>query len=401
MLFLKNPINYSRQNINKNDIKKVKNVLESDFLTQGPKVEEFENEINKFCKSRYSVACNSATSGLHIACLALGLKKNDIVWTNPVSFVASANCALYCGAKVDYVDIDLNTFNITFENFKKKLIKTKKKNFPKILILVDYGGFPCDLDKIYKLAKKNNIYVIQDSSHSLGAKYKNSKVGDCKFSDITVFSFHPVKIITTGEGGVATTKSKKLFNYMQMFRTHGITKDSKFFKKANKNTWYFEQQVLGYNYRMNDIEASLGISQLKRINKNLAERKKLAFNYNKNLNPKIKKINIKKFVKSSYHLYPVLIEKEKIGFSRDDLLKYLKKNNIHCQLHYIPIFEHPFHSINKKKKFAYFPNTMKFYECAISLPMYYGLKMNEQRFVIEKINKRIKNVNRNYNSSEG
>ena len=308
---------------------------------------------------------------------------------------------MYCGAKVDYVDIDLNTFNITFENFKKKLIKTKKKNFPKILILVDYGGFPCDLDKIYKLAKKNNIYVIQDSSHSLGAKYKNSKVGDCKFSDITVFSFHPVKIITTGEGGVATTKSKKLFNYMQMFRTHGITKDSKFFKKANKNTWYFEQQVLGYNYRMNDIEASLGISQLKRINKNLSERKKLAFNYNKNLNPKIKKINIKKFVKSSYHLYPVLIEKEKIGFSRDDLLKYLKKNNIHCQLHYIPIFEHPFHSINKKKKFAYFPNTMKFYECAISLPMYYGLKMNEQRFVIEKINKRIKNVNRNHNSSEG
>ena len=401
MLFLKNPINYSRQNINKNDIKKVKNVLESDFLTQGPKVEEFENEINKFCKSRYSVACNSATSALHIACLALGLKRNDIVWTNPVSFVASANCALYCGAKVDYVDIDLNTFNITFENFKKKLIKTKKKNFPKILILVDYGGFPCDLDKIYKLARKNNIYVIQDSSHSLGAEYKNSKVGDCKFSDITVFSFHPVKIITTGEGGVATTKSKKLFNYMQMFRTHGITKDSKFFKKANKNTWYFEQQVLGYNYRMNDIEASLGISQLKRINKNLAERKKLAFNYNKNLNPKIKKINIKKFVKSSYHLYPVLIEKEKIGFSRDDLLKYLKKNNIHCQLHYIPIFEHPFHSINKKKKFAYFPNTMKFYECAISLPMYYGLKMNEQRFVIEKINKRIKNVNRNYNSSEG
>ena len=154
MLFLKNPINYSRQNINKNDIKKVKNVLESDFLTQGPKVEEFENEINKFCKSRYSVACNSATSALHIACLALGLKRNDIVWTNPVSFVASANCALYCGAKVDYVDIDLNTFNITFENFKKKLIKTKKKNFPKILILVDYGGFPCDLDKIYKFPKK-------------------------------------------------------------------------------------------------------------------------------------------------------------------------------------------------------------------------------------------------------
>ena len=186
---------------------------------------------------------------------------------------------------------------------------------------------------------------------------------------------------------------------MQMFRTHGITKNKKLFKRSNKNTWYFEQQVLGYNYRMNDVEASLGISQLKRMNKNLLERKKIATNYFKNLSPKIKKIEVKKFVKSSYHLYPVLIEKEKVGLNRDNLLKYLKKNNIHCQLHYIPIFEHPFHSINEKKKFTDYPNTMKFYASALSLPMYFGLKSSEQKFVIEIINRRITNVNRNNNSS--
>ena len=210
----KKTINYSKQNINFSDLNAIKEVLFSDFLTQGPKVNEFEKKINKFCNASFSVACNSATSALHIACKALGLKKNDIVWTNPISFVASANCALYCGAKVDYIDISLDTFNVSFENFKKKILITKKNKLPKILILVDYGGFPCDLDKIYKLAKKNNIYVIQDSSHALGAKYKNYKIGDCKFSDITVFSFHPVKIITTGEGGVATTKNYNLFKKM-------------------------------------------------------------------------------------------------------------------------------------------------------------------------------------------
>ena len=200
-------------------------------MTPGPKVDEFEKKINKFCHSTYSVACNSATSALHIACLAMGLKKNDIVWTNPISFVASANCALYCGAKIDYVDINLDVFNVDFINFKEKLSATKKNKLPKILILVDYGGFPSDLDKIYKLKKKKNIMVIQDSSHSFGAKYKNTIIGDCKYSDITVFSFHPVKIITTGEGGVATTKNFKLFKKMQMYRSHGITKEKNILKK--------------------------------------------------------------------------------------------------------------------------------------------------------------------------
>ena len=400
MFYLKKPISYSRQNIDKSDIKSVSKTLKSNLLTQGPKVEEFEKAINKFCRSPYAVACNSATSALHIACMSIGLKKNDIIWTNPISFVASANCALYCGAKVDYIDIDLNTFNVTFENFKKKIENTKKKKLPKILILVDYGGFPCDLDKIRYLAKKKNIYIIQDSSHSFGAKYKNSKIGDCKYSDITVFSFHPVKVITTGEGGVATTRNKKLYKKMQLYRTHGITKNKRSFKKKNYNSWYFEQQILGYNYRMNDIEASLGISQLKRINLNLKERQKIAKKYHTKLHKKIIKIDVKKHVKSSYHLFPVLIDNEKLNFSRDELLIYLRKLKINCQLHYIPIFEHPFHKISTKKKIDLFPNTLKFYKSAISLPMYYGLKSKEQNFVINKINSKVENEYRNYYSQK-
>ena len=228
-------INYSKQNIFKSDIDSVSSVLRSNFLTQGPKVEKFEKKISEFCKSKFAVACNSATSALHLACLALGLKKDDIVWTNPISFVASANCAVYCGAKVDYIDIDIKKFNITFDNFNKKLLEAKKKKkLPKILILVDYAGFPCDLDKIYKVARQNKIFIIQDSSHSFGARFKKNTVGNCKYSDITVFSFHPVKIITTGEGGIATTNNLVLYDKMMKLRTHGIVRNYREFKKKIK-----------------------------------------------------------------------------------------------------------------------------------------------------------------------
>lgn len=317
-------INYSKQNINYSDLKEIKKVLFSDFLTQGPTVKKFENKINKFCDSKYSVACNSATSALHIACKAIGLKKNDLVWTNPISFVASANCALYCEAKIDYVDIDLKSFNITYEKFKEKIDKSKK-NLPKILILVDYGGFPCDLEKIFKLAKKNKIFVIQDFSHSFGAKYKKSKIGNCKYSDITVFSFHPVKIITTGEGGIATTNNFDYFKKMQLYRSHGITKDFKNFIKKKIKPWYFEQQVLGFNYRMNDIEAALGISQLKRIKLNLKSRRRIADNYHRLLHDKIIKIKKNKDVESSFHLFPIVVDKKITNISRDELMEFLKK----------------------------------------------------------------------------
>lgn len=402
MPLFKNKISYSKQNINLSDLKAIKKVLFSDFLTQGPEVEKFEKKINNYCKNKYSIACNSATSALHIACKAIGLKKNDIVWTNPISFVASANCALYCGAKVDYIDIDSEKFNITFENFKKKLYQAKKKRkIPKLIILVDYGGFPCDLDKIFKLAKKNKIYIIEDSSHAFGAKYKKKRIGNCKYSDITIFSFHPVKIITTGEGGIATTNNFEFFKKMQLYRNHGITRENKLFKKKKKQSWYYEQKILGFNYRMNDIEASLGISQLKRIKLNLNSRKKIAKNYFELLDKRISTIKFEKFVEGSYHLFPVIIDKKKTNISRDELMEFLKKKNIYCQLHYIPIFEHPFHKISGKKKFKLFPIAMKFYKNAMSLPMYFGLKQNEQKYIIKTINQKIIDANRNNNSKKG
>lgn len=390
MLIKKKIINYSRQNISKSDLKAVKDVLVSDYLTQGPKVKEFEKKISNFCKVPFAVACNSATSALHIACKGLNLQKNDIVWTNPISFVASANCALYCGAKIEYVDIDLRTFNITFDALKNKIIKTPKSKLPKILITVDYAGFPCDSDKIYELAKKYKIKIIQDASHSLGAKYKHSMVGSCKYSDVTVFSFHPAKIITTGEGGVATTRNKKIFEIMQMYRTHGITKNSKFFKnkKINKR-WYFEQQFLGFNYRMNDIEAALGISQLKNIKYNLSYRFTLAKKYRKELKKNLDFIKFSKVVKGSYHLFPIIVDRKKTGISRDALFKYLEKKNIYCQIHYIPIFEHPYHKISNRLKKKLYPNSLHFYSKVMSIPMYYGLKNHEQSYIIRTINEKL------------
>ena len=383
-------INYSKQNIFKSDIDSVSSVLRSNFLTQGPKVEKFEKKISEFCKSRFAVACNSATSALHLACLALGLKKDDIVWTNPISFVASANCAVYCGAKVDYIDIDIKKFNITFDNFNKKLLEAKKKKkLPKILILVDYAGFPCDLDKIYKVARQNKIFIIQDSSHSFGARFKNNTVGNCKYSDITVFSFHPVKIITTGEGGIATTNNLVLYDKMMKLRTHGIVRNYREFKKKNKMNWYYEQQLLGFNYRMSDIEASLGLSQLKRIKTNLRCRKKIAQNYIKKLDNKITLIASSKDIESSYHLFPIYLDKLKIKLNRDKLYKRLLKKRIKCQVHYIPIFLQPFFfkkkNIKKYKKM--FPNSIDYYNSTLSLPMYYGLTSIDQNYVIETINK--------------
>ena len=286
----------------------------------------------------------------------------------------------------------INIRDISNKDLKKKILDAKKKKkLPKLLILVDYGGFPCDLDRIYKLAKRYNVIVIQDSSHSLGAKFKNSQIGDCKYSDITVFSFHPVKIITSGEGGVATTNNKIYFEKMQLLRTHGITKKRKFFKKKVKHNWHYEQLALGYNYRMNDIEAALGISQLKRINKNLKSRREIAKNYFNNLNSRITTIKYDKNVKSSFHLFPILIDKNKAGISRDQMYYFLKKKGINCQIHYIPIFEHPFHKIEKKIKKKLYPNSLKFYQTTLSIPMYNGLTNKEQKYVIHTINGKLRN----------
>ena len=382
MFIPKKEINYSKQNINTSDLKEIKKVLFSDYLTQGPKVQQFEKKINIYCKSKYSVACNSATSALHIACKAIGLKKNDLVWTNPISFVASANCALYCGAKVDYVDIDLDRFNITFENFKKKIEKAKKIKLPKLLIIVDYGGFPCDLDKIYKLAKKNKINVIQDSSHAFGAKYKKTKVGSCAYSDITVFSFHPVKIITTGEGGMAVCNNEEIHKKLSKLRSHGITKNKKKFQAPNNDPWYYEMQELGYNYRITDLSCALGISQLKRLDQIIKERNILYKYYESLLQDlPVRLLQIPNDVKSSVHLGIIRLNRNDKEFYRK-VFNTFRKNNIGVQLHYNPVHLQPYY---KKRGFKIgdFPISEKYSIDAISLPLFPQIKYNEIDRVIK------------------
>ena len=261
-------IPYGKQDINQADIEAVIAVLKSDYLTQGPQVPLFEQSISAYCGSNYSVAVNSATSALHISCLALGLGKGDWLWTSPNSFVASANCGLYCGAKVDFVDIDPKTYNLSVEELKKKLIQAKKDNkLPKIVIPVHFAGQSCDMQSIHKLSKEYGFKILEDASHAIGGKYLDKPIGGCQYSDITVFSFHPVKIITTAEGGLATTNQKELAEKMQLFRAHGITREPKLMTKKTEGGWYYQQVELGFNYRMNDLQAALGIAQMKRLDK--------------------------------------------------------------------------------------------------------------------------------------
>ena len=327
-------IPYARQAIYKEDIKAVINVLKSDFITCGPKVEEFEIKFAQYVGSKYAIAVSSGTSGLHLACLAADLNKDQELITSPLTFCASANCALYCQARPVFVDI--NEQGLINEN----LIEEKINKKTKIIIPVHYSGLPCNLKKIRKIAKKDNLIIIEDACHALGATYKKSKIGDCQYSDMAVFSFHPVKHITTGEGGMITTNNKKYYEKLLMLRTHGITKDSlKFKAKSSKlvELWYHEMQLLGYNYRLTDIQCVLGISQLKKINQFIRKRREIAKIYDKafknNKNIEIIKENKDKF--HAYHLYPIRVKSKKI---RLKLFNYFKKKEILCQVHYIPVY---------------------------------------------------------------
>ncbi len=380
-------IPYSRQNISNSDISSVIKVLKSNFLTQGPMIKKFEDKISKTVGNKYCVSANSATSALHISCLALGFKKNDILWTVPNTFVASSNCALLCGGKVDFVDINPTTYNIDVGILEKKLIKAKKINkLPKIVVPVHFSGQPTEQDKIHKLSKKYGFKIIEDASHSLGATYKGEKIGSCKWSDITVFSFHPVKIITTIEGGAALTKNKKIYEKLKLFKNHGITKQKKYFLN-NKNTegWFYEQQVLGLNYRMSDISATLGISQLKRLKKFIIERNKIAKYYNKNINKNFFITpSILSNAKSSYHLYVIRLKKNLIS-KREMFYNYLKKNKIDVNVHYIPVHLHPYYKRLGFKKND-FINSENYANSVISIPIFPGLKKKYLKFIVSKIN---------------
>jgi UDP-4-amino-4,6-dideoxy-N-acetyl-beta-L-altrosamine transaminase len=366
-------IPYGRQSISDSDIQSVIEVLNSDFLTQGPIVPLFEQAIAKYCKVEYAAAVNSATSALHLACLALDLKEGDIVWTSPISFVASANCAMYCGAKVDFVDIDPFTYNMSISSLTTKL-EIAKQNcvLPKIIIPVHLSGQSCDMKAIYSLSKIYGFKIIEDASHAIGGKYLGEPIGNCKYCDITIFSFHPVKIITTGEGGMATTNNLNLASKMELLRSHGITRNPVEMTNTPDGQWFYQQIDLGFNYRMTDIQAALGLSQVKRLNEFVKRRHEIVKIYNKLLEKTDIIIPFQHSdTYSSYHLYIIRVPKSK-NFRHREIFERLRAAGILVNLHYIPIYKHPFY-----QKFGYDINQFKeselYYSEAISLPIYYGL----------------------------
>ena len=376
---------YGKHSITNGDILKVIRTLKSDFLTQGPLVPEFERLISLKVNSNYAVAVNSATSALHIACLALNLKPEQYVWTSPISFVASSNCALYCGAKIDFVDINPNTGLIDENLLEKKLKKAAiQKKLPKILIPVHLAGTSCNMQKIYYLSLKYKFKIIEDASHALGGKYKSIPVGSCQFSDITVFSFHPVKMITTGEGGVATTNDKFLFEKMNKLRCHGITKNKKEFIFKQKGEWHYEQNVLGFNYRLSDLQAALGISQLKRLEKIVKKRNDLLKFY-KYISKKldISFLDIPEDCLSSVHLAIVKFNKFNPNFHKN-IFNKMRENNIGVQIHYIPIHLQPFYR-KIGFKVGDFPNAELYAQNVLTIPLYTQLKKSHQIRVINTL----------------
>ena len=379
-------IPYGKQEITQSDIDSVVEVLKSDFLTQGPVVPVFEEHIKNFCGSKYAVATNSATSSLHSACHALGVSKGDIVWTSANTFVASSNCAIYCGATVDFIDIDSRSFNICLNKLESKLILAKKSGkLPKVVIPVHLTGQSCDMKKIYELSLTYNFKIIEDASHSIGSKYLDRYVGSCDYSDITIFSFHPVKIITTGEGGVATTNDKNLAEKLTLFRSHGITRDSELMRKLPDGPWYYEQIDIGYNYRMTELQAALGISQLERIESMISKRHLIANEYDKKLNNLPLRVPWQdKKSHSSYHLYVIRLNLNQINISHKDFFIKMRNEDILVNLHYIPVYFHPYYKKLGFKK-GHCPEAEKYYADAVSIPMFPTLTDKDQNKVISSI----------------
>ena len=379
-------IPYGKQHINQNDIDSVLEVLQSDFLTQGPQVPLFEKAVSKYVGAKYGVAVNSATSALHIACLSLGFQKGDILWTSPNTFVASANCALYCGGTVDFVDIDSSTFNMCTVALEKKLIVAKKEGIlPKIVIPVHFAGQSCDMKRIHDLSIEYGFKIIEDASHAIGSKFLNQYVGNCMFSDVTVFSFHPVKIITTAEGGLATTNNQKIAERMQLFRTHGITRDEKLLTKDSEGGWYYEQLELGFNYRLTDIQAALGNSQLTRIQFFIEKRHMIKDRYEQlisNENLDLPAQDKKCF--SSLHLYPIQLKLEKLKKSQQEIFADFQANGIGVNLHYIPVHYHPYYKSLGFQE-GDFPNAENYYKRAISIPIFPAMDLKQQDLVISAI----------------
>jgi len=383
-------IPYGHQKIDRKDIEAVVRVLKSEWLTQGPKIREFEEALCGYTGAKYAVCASSGTAALHLACLASGLKQADEVITSPITFVASANCAVYCGARPVFADVDPKTANIKPGEILKKLTKKTR-----IVIPVDFAGLPCDLEEIYKIAHRNGLIVIEDAAHALGAKYKGTQVGSCRYCDMAVFSFHPVKSITTGEGGAVLTNNKGLYRDLLVFRNHGITKDPGSINKRMKDcSWYYEMQNLGFNYRITDIQAALGLSQLKKADFFIERRREIASVYDKafGANEFFDIPTEANDRRSSYHLYPIRL-KDRFRNRRKDIFLKMRNSGLGVQVHYIPVYLQPYYQgLGFKKGLC--PNAESYYEREISIPIYPALKGADIKYVINTIFKIFKEVDR-------
>ena len=372
-------IYYGKQSVNESDIEAVISVLRSDYLTQGPKIERFEQRVAEYCGAKYAVAVTNATSALHIACKAAGLSHGSTLWTSPITFVASANCGRYCGAKVDFVDIDDNTYDMSADELEKKLATGVR---PKAVIPVHLCGQSCDMEKIHNLAKKYGFAVIEDASHALGATYKNTPVGSCAYSDMTVFSFHPVKIITTGEGGMVLTNSHELYETLMLYRSHGITRNPEKMTKAVDGPWYYQQIELGYNYRMTDIQAALGWSQMDRLDAFVARRRHLAERYDELLaDLPLRTPQQHPDTNSSWHIYVVRMDKDRVVKSKQKIFEEMKERGVQLNLHYIPVHLQPYYQTLGFKE-GDFPVSERYYEEAFTLPLYYNLTDAQQDKIV-------------------
>ena len=379
-------IPYGKQNINQADIDSVVSVLQSDFLTQGPQVPLFEKSVTELVGAKHALAVNSATSALHIACLALDLGEGDILWTSPITFVASANCALYCGAEVDFVDIDPRTYNMSVDALRLKLEAAKLVNkLPKIVVPVHLCGQSCDMQAIHMLAQEYDFKIIEDASHAIGGKYQDHYIGSCQYSDVTVFSFHPVKIITTAEGGMVVTNNLDLAQKMDLYRSHGVTRNPQLMTKETEGPWYYQQVDLGFNYRMTELQAALGVSQLYRLHEFVSKRHQIAQRYNEILHnlPVVLPYQLPQTY-SGLHLYVIRIQLDRIKKSRKEIFESLRAKNIGVNVHYIPVHTQPYYQA-MGFTVGDFPQAEAYYEAAISLPMYPDLSEDQLNYIYQSL----------------
>lgn len=376
-------IYYGKQSINEADIKAVVDVLQSDFLTQGPVLERFEKKVAEYCGAKYAVAVTNATSALHIACRAAGLGEGDVLWTSPITFTASANCGRYCGADIDFVDIDTVTYNMSVDELEKKLQQAKDNGrLPKVVVPVHLAGQSCDMKRIHELSLEYGFSILEDASHAIGGDYLGTKVGSCAYSDMAVFSFHPVKIITTGEGGMVLTNNEELYKKLCLYRSHGITRDASLMTHDTDGPWYYQQIDLGYNYRMTELQAALGVSQMDRLDEFVNRRRYLVKRYNQLLQDlPVVTPQVLEGANPSWHLYMVRVDFNKAKVDKVQFFAEMKKRGIVLNLHYIPVHTQPYYQKLGFKQ-GDFPKSEKYYEEIFTLPLYYDLTEEQQDDVV-------------------